>query len=563
MNPKSPDVSPETAEVSAETSFGDILNEFEASQAPEPAGPSIGTVVSITDEAIYVDLGRKMDGAIPVEEYRRVAGDAPIKVGDTIKVNLAGRDAEGNYRLSLIKAERPKDWSGLEAAFAEKRNVVGVVTEIVKGGARVDIGMRAFMPASRSGTRDQAELEKLVGQEIQCRITKLDKEKDDLVVDRRIVLEEAIAEARQKAFEQTREGAVVKGTVRNVTDFGAFVDLGGFDGLLHVTDMAWNRIAKPSDVVKPGDTIEVKVLKVNRDTRKISLGLKQLQPDPWSLAGEKYRTGDRVKGRVSRLTDFGAFVELEPGVEGLIHLSEMSWTKRVRKPADVLRKDETVEAVVLGVNPGEKRISLGLKQALGDPWEEAEKKYAVGTVVEAPVTNLAKFGAFVDLGDGIEGMIHIGDMSREKRLNHPNELLKEGQVVKAQVLEMDRDKRRIRLGMRQLEPTAADNFIAENHVGETVTGRVVDVSGERLKVELGEGVHGVCRLAARKKEESQPKQAAPAVDVSAVSAMLAAKWKTGGAQLAASEGPRAGQIRKFRIAALDPQTKRIELELAD
>jgi len=277
----------------------------------------------------------------------------------------------------------------------------------------VDIGMRAFMPASRSGTRDQAELDKLVGQEIQCRITKLDKEKDDIVVDRRVVLEEAIAEARQKAFEQVVEGAVVKGTVRNVTDFGAFVDLGGFDGLLHVTDMAWNRIAKPSDVLKNGDVIEVKVLKLNRDTRKISLGLKQLQPDPWSLVGEKYKTGDRVKGRVTRLMDFGAFVEVEPGIEGLIHLSEMSWTKRVRKPADVVQKDEMVEAVVLGVNPAEKRISLGLKQALGDPWEEAQKKYAVGAIVEAPVTNLAKFGAFVDLGDGIEGMIHIGDMSRK------------------------------------------------------------------------------------------------------------------------------------------------------
>lgn len=562
MNPKFPDVSPETAEVSADASFGDILNEFEASQAPEPAGPTVGTVVSITDEAIYVDLGRKMDGAIPVEDYRRVAGDAPIKVGDTIKVNLAGRDAEGNYRLSLIKAERPKDWSGLEAAYADKRNVVGVVAEVVKGGARVDIGMRAFMPASRSGTRDQAELEKLVGQEIQCRITKLDKEKDDIVVDRRVVLEEAVAEARQKAFEQVVEGAVVKGTVRNVTDFGAFVDLGGFDGLLHVTDMAWNRIAKPSDVLKNGDVIEVKVLKLNRDTHKISLGLKQLQPDPWTLVAEKYQTGDRVKGRVTRLMDFGAFVEVEPGIEGLIHLSEMSWTKRVRKPADVVQKEEMVEAVVLGVNPGEKRISLGLKQALGDPWEEAAKKYAVGAIVEAPVTNLAKFGAFIDLGDGIEGMIHIGDMSREKRLNHPNEMLKEGQTVKAQVLEMDREKRRIRLGMKQLEPTSADNFIAENKPGDTITGRVVDVSGERMKVELGEGVHGVCRLAP-KKEKAEEKQASSA-DISALSAMLKAKWKSGGgAQSAAAEGPRAGQIRKFKIAALDPQTKRIELELAD
>lgn len=562
MNPKSPDFTPELADLSAETSFGDILSEFEAAQSPGPSGPIPATVVSVSADAIFLDLGRKSDGVLPLEEYRRIAGADPVKSGDILHVNIAGRDEEGNYRVSLIKAERPRDWSALEAAFEEKRTIAGMVMEVVKGGLRVDVGARAFMPASRSGTRDLAEMEKLVGQEIQCRITKLDTAKEDIVVDRRVVLEEAVAEARQKAMEQLQEGAVVSATVRNVTDFGAFVDLGGFDGLLHVTDMAWHRVAKPSDAVKAGDSLQVKILKINRETRKISVGLKQLQPDPWTLAAEKFRAGDRVRGAVTRLTDFGAFVEIDPGVEGLIHLSEMSWTKKVRKPADVVQVGETVEVVVLNVNPGDKRISLGLKQALGDPWETAKTRFPVGSVVEAPVTSLAKFGAFVDLSEGIEGMIHIGDISREKRLNHPNEVLQVGQTVKAQVLEFDKDKRRIRLGMKQLEPTSADEFIAEHKVGDVVTGRVLDVSGDRLKVELGEGVYATCRMKAA--PEASGSRQAPAADLGALTAMLSAKWKSGGAAGGGggTEAVRAGQIRSFKLTNLDAAQKRIEIEPA-
>jgi len=306
--------------------------------------------------------------------------------------------------------------------------------------------------------------------------------------------------------------------------------------------------------------VEVKVLRVNRDTRKISVGMKQLTPEPWTLVAEKYKVGDRVRGKVVRVADFGAFVELEPGVEGLIHVSEMSWSKKQVKASDIVKAGEMVEAVILKMDPAEKRMALGLKQALGDPWEEAVKKYPAGAVVEAPVTSLQKFGAFVDLGNGIDGMIHIGDITREKRLNHPNEVLSAGQVVKAQVLEIDSARRRIRLGMKQLEPTTVDEYIAEHKPGEVVSGRTVEVSGNRLKVELGEGVYSWCPLPAEGSREVS--QTAGAADLSALTAKLTARWK-GGASDAAKESVRAGQIRSFRIVALDPAEKKIQIELAD
>lgn len=555
-------------EPAEDNSFGDILSEFEQSSHGGRSNEGLqGTVVSISPESVFVDIGRKVDGVLPVEQFRDASGKLTIQVGDKMLVSITGRDQEGSYTLSTIKVERPKDWSALERAFAEKRAIGGVVTEAVKGGLRVDVGSAAFLPASRSGTKDQAELEKLVGQEIQCRIIKLDTASEDVVVDRRVILEEEEARAREQKFGELQEGAVVRGTVRSVTDFGAFVDLGGVDGLLHVTDMAWHRVSKPSEIVSVGDSVEVKVLKINPENKRISLGLKQLAPDPWTIAAERFHTGDRVQGKVSRLTDFGAFVELLPGVDGLIHISEMSWAKKVRKPSDVLKVGEMVEAVVLGVNAGERRISLGLKQALGDPWEDALKKYLVGAVAEGPVTSLTNFGCFIDLGGGIDGMIHISDITREKRLNHPREALSTGQTVRAVVLEVDRERRRIKLGMKQLEPTTADEYIAEHQVGESVTGRIVEASKGRAKVELGDGVFAECRLredvangSSARSEENQP---AAKADLSSLTAMLSARWKQG--PVAASpqqEGPRAGQVRTFRIVKLDQPNKKIEVELA-
>jgi small subunit ribosomal protein S1 len=552
-----------------DNSFGDILSQFEQTHHGQRNREALeGTVVSISPESVFVDIGRKMDGMLPVDLFRDAAGALTVRVGDKMLVNITGRDAEGSYTLSTIKVERPKDWSALERAFAEKRTIGGVVTELVKGGLRVDVGSEAFLPASRSGTKDQAELEKLVGQEIQCRIIKLDTASEDVVVDRRAILEEEEAQAREKKFGELQEGAVVRGTVRSVTDFGAFVDLGGVDGLLHVGDMAWHRVTKPSDVVSPGDSVEVKVLKITPEGRRISLGLKQLAQDPWTTAAERFHTGDRVQGKVSRLADFGAFVELLPGVDGLIHISEMSWAKKVKKPSDVLKTGEMVEAVVLGVNAADRRISLGLKQALGDPWEDALKKYTIGAVAEGPVTSLTNFGCFIDLGGGVDGMIHISDITREKRLNHPREALSTGQTVRAVVLEVDRERRRIKLGIKQLEPTTADEYIAEHQVGESVTGRIVEASQGRAKIELGDGVFAECRMREEAGNGSKAGSAAPApvaakADLGSLTAMLSAKWKQGPAAASPQqESPRAGQVRTFRILKLDPPNKKIEVELA-
>jgi small subunit ribosomal protein S1 len=561
-SPASPASTPDASE---ENSFADILSEFEQQHhGPARGQATPGTVVSITADSVFVDIGRKIDGILPTQIFRDQSGALSIHVGDKLLVTITGSDGEGSYTLSTVKVERPKDWSALERAFAEQRAIAGVVTELVKGGLRVDVGVPAFLPASRSGAKEQADLEKLVGQEIQCKIIKLDTADEDVVVDRRAVLEEEEKLARQKRLAELVEGAILRGTVRSVTDFGAFVDLGGLDGLLHVTDMAWHRVAKPSDLVSPGDSVEVKILKISPETRRIALGMKQLTPDPWTLASEKFQVGQRVQGKVSRLTDFGAFIEIAPGVDGLIHISEMSWSKKIKRPGDVLQPGQNVEVQVLGVNAAEHRISLGLKQALGDPWEEAARKYTPGSIAEGPILSLTNFGCFVDLGDGIEGMIHISDITREKRLNHPREAVSVGQKVRAAVLELDQERRRIKLGIKQLEPTTADEYIGEHSAGEIVTGRIVESGHGKAKVELGEGVFADCRLPERAPQTPAAAPSAPSTDISSLTAMLSAKWKQGGgiAKSAQLEPVRAGQIRSFRILKMDQTSKKIEVELA-
>ena len=544
-------------------SFGDILSEYEQSHThrirEEGKRGLEGTVVAITGESVFFDIGYKTEGIIPLAEF--VAAGESLKAGDKMPVSIKGRDPEGYYELSRIKVERPKDWSALEKMFADKSAIAGVVSAVVKGGVSVDVGVRAFMPASRSGARDAAEMEKLVGQEIRCRIIKLDVADEDVVVDRRAVLEEEERASKDKRYTEVKEGETVHGTVRSLTDYGAFVDIGGVDALLHVADISWGRVNKPADVLKVGDKVEARILKVDPAKKRISLGLKQLQPHPWDLVAEKYKVGERVQGSVTRVTDFGAFVELEKGIEGLVHLSEMSWSKKVRKPSDVVNPGDSVEVVVLGVNAGDRRISLGLKQALGDPWADVAQKFAVGSVVEGAVTSIQKFGAFVQVAEGVEGMVHVGDVSAEKRINHPQDVLHTGQVVKALVLELDIEKRRLRLGMRQLIPTSLDEYIAEHKEGDVVTGRMTDVSGSRAKVELGEGVHATCRLSADAPKEEE-KSSQEGVDLSSMTSMLQARWKGGqGGGGSKGEGPRSGQIRSFRISKLDPATKKIELEL--
>jgi len=390
------------------------------------------------------------------------------------------------------------------------------------------------------------------------------------VVDRRAIAEDEERAGKQRRFSELKEGDTVQGEVRSLTDYGAFVDIGGADALLHVGEISWRRVNKPSDVLSTGQQIEAVIIKIDSDKRRIAISMKQLQPHPWDAVAEKYKAGERVRGTVTRLTDYGAFVELDPGIEGLIHISEMSWAKRVRTPSDVVKPGETVEAVILGVNAGERRISLGLKQALGDPWAGAAQKFASGTVIEGSVTSLTKFGAFVQLTEGIEGMIHVSEISAEKRINHPQEVLRSGQLVKAQVLALDPEKRLIRLSMKQLVPTGLDEYLAEHKEGDIVTGRMIEISEGRVSVELGEGVLATCRITEerpakpvqedKRAEPDSPSSSKPGL--SSLGSMLQARWKSGAAaDEAKPEAVRAGQIRKFRIAKLDPAGKRIELEL--
>ncbi len=556
---------PENSPATETESFGDILSQYQKSHVRKAEGGKQiqATVIAVTAESVFFDIGYKSEGIMPVAAMQ---GEI-VKTGDKFLVSVKGRDPDGYYELSRRKVERPMDWTALEKSFAEKSVVLGTVTSLVKGGFSVDVGVRAFMPASRSGVRDAAEMENLVGQEIRCRIIKLDVTDEDVVVDRRAVAEEDERSAKDRLYSQIKEGATLGGTVRSLTDYGAFVDIGGVDALLHVSDIAWGRVNKPADVLSVGQQIEVKVLKLatDSDKRRISVGLKQLQPHPWDAVAHKFRAGDRVRGTVTRLMDFGAFVELEPGIEGLIHVSEMSWVKsKVRKPSDVVKTGETVEAVILSVNAPERRIALGLKQALGDPWADVAQRFSVGSVIEGPVTSLTKFGAFVQLSEGIEGMIHVSDISAEKRINQPADVLRVGQLVKAQLLAIDPEKRQMRLGMKQLVATGIDEYLAEHKEGDVVTGRLMDDSGHQTRVELGDGIHATCDSAAAvaaKGDPQAPVQSAK-TDLSSLSSMLQARWKSGAGAPAKAEPARAGQVRSFRIVKLDRTAKKIELELA-
>src|SRR5271170_5594474 len=562
-----------TAESVAETgeSFGDLLSQYDKSHSRKTADGGkqlLGTVIVVTADSVFLDIGFKSEGILPLAALQG-AGET-VKPGDKLPVSVKGRDPEGYYQLTRAKVERPKDWSALEKAFADKATIVGTVTGVIKGGLSVDVGVRAFMPASRSGAHDAAEMDKLVEQEILCRIIKLDVTEEDVVVDRRAVAEEEERSVKERRYSEMKEGDTVSGTVRSLTDYGAFVDLGGVDALLHVSDISWSRIGKPADVLSVGQQIEAKVLKITNDSgkRRISVGLKQLQPHPWDAVTGKYKAGERVRGTVTRVAEFGAFVELEPGIEGLIHVSEMSWGKKLRSASTLVKPSEIVDAMILGVNIGERRMSLGLKQALGDPWADAAQKFAAGSVIEGPVVSITKFGAFVQLAEGVEGMIHISDLSAEKRINHPQEVLKVGQLVKAQVLAVDTEKRQLRLGVKQLVPSGLDEYIAEHKEGDVVSGRLIDISDGQARVELGEGIQANCRMnavaatpAAEKDMRADSPSAKP--DLSSLGSMLQARWKGGTSGGNAKPEPvRAGQIRNFRIAKLDPAAKKIELDLA-
>jgi small subunit ribosomal protein S1 len=553
---------------SPEESFGDLLRDYERTHTHRAAQNRLeGTVVSVSADQVFLDVGYKTEGVLPRTAFENNAEG--VKAGDRFPVSITGRNEEHYYVLSRFKVAQPRDWSALEKAFAEKTAVAGTVTAVIKGGLSVDVGVRAFMPASRSGTRDAAEMESLVGTEITCRITKLDTTDEDVVVDRRAVLEEqsrAEMEGRRAALNV---GDVMTGTVRTIMPYGAFVtiggaEIGGIDGLLHVSDISLTRIAKPEDVLSVGQELTVKILRIDPETRKISLGLKQLQQEPWETAVERFPVGARVSGTVTRLMDFGAFVEIEPGLEGLVHISEMSWAKKVRHPSDLLKTGDRVDAVILSVKPEEKRIALGLKQTLADPWVEAQRRYPAGSQVNGTVTKMMAFGAFVEIAEGVEGLVHISEIVADRRLNHPSEALHTGQKVEALVLAIDTEKRQMKLSMKQLIPTSIDEYIAEHKVGDTVSGRVVEVKGSALRVDLGDGIHATGRIgkasAAKAPAPEAPSPGKPGL--SQLSSMLKARWKGNApAQEAKPEALAEGQLRSFKIVKLDAEKKLIEVEL--
>ena len=566
----------EQNEEANEKSFADILNEFETATHPPqresrrssgkgkgkgraPSRPPLlGTVVGISDDYVLVDYGSKSEGMIPSTDLRDASGTLAVQVGDTFNVAITGYNKEGMATLSRVVGPRPRDWQGLQQAFENKDIIAGRVTSMVKGGLTVDVGARAFLPASRSGIRDAAEMEKLVGQEIRCRIIKLDVDDEDVVIDRRSVMEEEAEQVRRTLIETLQEGSVVRGTVRSMAQYGAFVDIGGMDGLLHVGDITWARVADPASELSVGDALDLKVLKVDRQSRKISLGLKQMSPDPWEEAVAKLSPGDRVTGEVKRLADFGAFVEILPGVEGLIHVSEMSWTKRIQRPSDVLKLGERVEAVVLKVDAPAGRLSLGLKQVLGNPWDTLKERYPIGKIIEGKVTRLAKFGAFVEVEEGVDGLIHISEFTNEKRIQTPGEVVKVGQIVRAAIVSADPETKRLKLSMKQLEATPADQFVQDVAVGDQITGRVVQIRGNEVRVQLGEGIEGVCTITPSASES-------PAMAGGSLAQQLAAAWKGGTKTTAQGGGAEPyveGQLRSFTIKAIDPAHRKIELSPA-
>src|SRR5262245_5615719 len=463
-----------------------------------------GVVLHVSEGEVIVDVGYKSEGIIPVDEFRDETGKISVKPGDVVDVLLEKtEDKEGYVVLSKEKAEKMKVWDDVERAYMERRVVTGRVIERVKGGLAVDIGVRAFLPGSQVDIRPVRNLDSLKGQDLRMRVIKVTKKRGNIVLSRKAVLEEENAEKKRDTLENLEEGKILMGVVKNITEYGAFVDLGGIDGLLHITDMSWGRINHPNEVVNVGDEVKVIVLKFDREQERVSLGYKQLKADPWTTATIKYPTGARVKGKVASLNDYGAFVELEEGVEGLIHVSEMSWSKKVKHPSKLLTVGQEVECAVLGLDQEAHRISLGLKQTEANPWEQLVSKYPVGSKIEGKVRNLTEFGAFVEVEEGIDGLIHISDLSWTKRVKHPSEILKKGDTVKAVVLNIDAENQRLSLGLKQLATDIWDEFFAHHKAGDLVEGKVVRTTNFGVFVELHEGIEGLVHVSELEKDEKR------------------------------------------------------------
>lgn len=454
-----------------------------------------GRVVALTKDKVVVDIGYKSEGMIPSDQFTAEELQQ-IKIGDRLQVYIEEcEDADGNLILSKEKADKMKIWEELEKLYKEEKSIDGKVVSRIKGGMMVDIGVKAFLPGSQIDLHPVRDLDGLVGRTFPMKIIKINHRRGNVVVSRRVLLEETRDKKRQTTLATLKEGQLIQGMVKNITDYGAFIDLGGIDGLLHITDMSWGRVGHPSEMFNVGDRVEVSVLKYDRETGRISLGLKQKSADPWTNVAGKYPIGTRVRGKVVSLTDYGAFVELEPGVEGLVHVSEMSWTHEVRHPSRVVAIGDQVEAAVLNVDPASRKISLGMKQTAPNPWDMVEGKYPIGTRIEGKVKSLTDFGAFIGLDEGIDGLIHISDMSWTKHIKHPSELFKKGQKVEAVVLRIDKEKERLSLGYKQLSRDPWDDEIPGRYrVGEPTSGKVSKVADFGIFVELEGGVEGLIHI---------------------------------------------------------------------
>jgi len=473
-----------------------------------------GTVLKLTPTHVVVDIGTKSEGMLPLAEVLDHDGKPKVKPGDEIEVmREKGQTEEGYVNLSHQKAARLHAWDEVEKAHHEKRPVKAVVIERTKGGLTVDVlGARAFLPGSQVDLRPVRNLDGMKGQTLEVTVIKVNKKRGNIVVSRKELLEGEQNEKRSKTLEHLEEGSILTGVVKNLTEYGAFVDLGGLDGLLHITDMSWGRLTHPRDLVNVGDQIQVKVLKYDKEKQRVSLGFKQLTPDPWLDAEHRYPVGAHVSGRVISVTDYGAFVELEQGIEGLVHVSEMTWSKRMKHPSKLVNVGDQVECVVLNVNPGERRISLGMRQLAENPWDALHDKYPVGMTVEGRVRNLTDFGAFIEIEDGIDGLVHVSNLSWTKRVKHPSEILKKGDRVKAVVLAIEPDKRRLSLGVKQLQPDVWESFFATHHVGDVIHGKVLRVAAFGAFVEIAEGVEGLCHKSEAIDGNGQPMHLEPGME---------------------------------------------------
>jgi small subunit ribosomal protein S1 len=454
-----------------------------------------GRVLAVKGGNVYIDFSAKSDGVVPLEQFQDLSGNTTVRPGDIVEVMVEGGfTAEGCMHLSHEKAARLRVWDNLEKALAEQLTVSGRVLGRVKGGLSVDIGVRAFMPGSQIDPRPIRNVEQFTGQDIPVKIVKLNRKRGNAVVSRKLAVQEEVDSRKSITLSMLREGVIVTGTVKNLTEYGAFIDLGGIDGLLHVTDISWGRVAHPAEVLEAGAEVTVRVLKYDPSKERVSLGIKQLTPDPWEGIESRLVVGSRVLGRVVTVTDYGAFVELEPGIEGLIHISEMTWSRRMKHPSRVVKPGDQVESVVLEINTHDRRISLGLKQLEANPWTTVEQRYSVGSVVEGRVRNMTEFGAFIEIEEGIDGLVHVSDLSWTRRIKHPSEILRKGSIVQAVILAIDAAHKRLSLGVKQLQPDAWETWFQQHHVNDTVHGKVLRLAGFGAFVELAEGVEGLCHF---------------------------------------------------------------------